>query len=483
MPRPVRSTSSGSSLTKGGHAIRFLSRFAALTVAGSLASAARQQGFPHEEHARLFSFCTGCHEMETGDRPAMYPEPALCGRCHDDVLEPRVTWAPPTRASSNLVFDHASHASAAAADPLACEDCHVPEGAARMAVRRTDAPACLGCHAHEAREHYTDADCATCHMRLFETGYATDRITALPKPADHDSAQFLAEGHGARARASIGPCEVCHTRERCAACHVDAASVAEIARMDAAPASLILPPMAARYEEPASHGVRFAMDHAEAAATSSCGTCHTRDDCAACHVSPLPGRAAALPARAEVAAPGAVLQRLAPVSHAFPGFASDHAAAAATDADGCAACHARNSCNECHDAPRAAVFHPDNFVARHSVEAYGRRLECAGCHETQTFCRDCHVQIGMQSESRLGPAFHDAEPLWLLRHGGPARRALESCTTCHRQRDCLQCHSTLGSFRINPHASDFDARAAHRRNPIICRACHIGDPFTGTRRD
>jgi hypothetical protein len=122
-------------------------------------------------------------------------------------------------------------------------------------------------------------------------------------------------------------------------------------------------------------------------------------------------------------------------------------------------------------------FHPPNYVLRHSAEAYGRRLDCASCHNTQLFCRDCHVSSGRGATGRLGPGYHDAEPVWLLRHGQAARQTLESCTSCHTQRDCMQCHSQLGAFRVSPHGPNFDARRAQRANPQICRACHLGDPL------
>ncbi|HEX6589857.1 MAG TPA: cytochrome c3 family protein, partial [Longimicrobiales bacterium] len=80
-------------------------------------------------------------------------------------------------------------------------------------------------------------------------------------------------------------------------------------------------------------------------------------------------------------------------------------------------------------------------------------------------------------QGRLGSGFHDAQPLWLLRHGQAARQTLESCTTCHEQRDCMQCHSQTGSFQINPHGPDFDAERARDRNSRICFACHVADPI------
>jgi hypothetical protein len=87
--------------------------------------------------------------------------------------------------------------------------------------------------------------------------------------------------------------------------------------------------------------------------------------------------------------------------------------------------------------------------------------------------------MGMQTQGRLDPGFHDAEPFWLLRHARAARQGLESCTSCHTQRDCLQCHSQIGAFQISPHGPNFDARRAQRRNPTICFACHVSDPLRG----
>jgi hypothetical protein len=80
---------------------------------------------------------------------------------------------------------------------------------------------------------------------------------------------------------------------------------------------------------------------------------------------------------------------------------------------------------------------------------------------------------------RLGRGFHDAEPLWLLRHGQAARQGLESCASCHEQSQCMQCHSALGAFKVSPHGPDFDPRRAQKRNAAICLVCHLTDPLTG----
>ena len=109
--------------------------------------------------------------------------------------------------------------------------------------------------------------------------------------------------------------------------------------------------------------------------------------------------------------------------------------------------------------------------------------DCSNCHQTQVFCRSCHVEVGRGSSGRLGSDYHDAEPLWLLRHGQPARQGLETCASCHTQRDCLQCHSQVGAFKISPHGPGFDPVLAAEKNPWICKACHIGTPGSDGPKD
>jgi hypothetical protein len=154
-----------------------------------------------------------------------------------------------------------------------------------------------------------------------------------------------------------------------------------------------------------------------------------------------------------------------------------HATLAAADAARCASCHTEPFCVQCHQAPQRPAYHESNFLASHASSAWRRSLECSSCHETQTFCRSCHLQAGFGAQGRLNAGFHDAEPLWLLRHGQPARQALESCASCHSQRNCLQCHSQLGAFRVSPHGPGFDAQRAWARSPRTCSLCHIGRPL------
>jgi predicted CXXCH cytochrome family protein len=524
---------------KGRHIVA-LALFGLAVTGGTIGSivlrADRTPQFPHEQHARLFPLCGGCHEgVETGDPAAFYPPPQLCVNCHNGEDLARVEWTGPRAYLTNLVFEHAHHQSQVQrvdGTQLECEQCHTPAGGQRMDIVRVQTEACFSCHAHRAADHFTDANCSSCHTSFVESELTPAHLPTLSMPEDHRLPGFLLEGHGPLAQANTFRCAVCHTQERCTSCHVNAPDVPEIAQVPAAPGGWTLPAYAVQYPVPPSHlSPQWIERHGAPASRAACATCHVRQDCTSCHVEPVPPvvetlpfrvsplttlqpanggtsrgngangtyggngvngahpAAALLQAQIEQAgqqdprsvtqAPGTGTQRRMPLSHASRWFQRDHAGVASSQPQNCAACHTRTFCTDCHDAPARPAYHPRNFALQHSAAAYAQRLECSTCHEVRTFCRACHVQQGMEAEGRLGPGFHDAEPLWLLRHARAARQGLESCTTCHTQRDCMQCHSQLGSFQISPHGPNFDARRAYSRNPVICSACHVGDPLNG----
>jgi hypothetical protein len=450
----------------------------------ALAVPQEREEFPHARHAGLFPLCTGCHQgIETGAAAEAFPGPQTCTACHDGAQRTRATYTPDAPEPSNLRFDHVAHARAqpAGSEAPACATCHADAGAPRMTVQPLEAERCVSCHVRPGADHFVDADCATCHVPLAASSLTLDRIEELQVPADHEAGSFIRGVHGQLVVDQTTRCATCHTRERCLSCHVDAARP-EIARIPAAPSAMPLPPAVAHYPLPESHRSRgFETEHGalEQDGAATCSTCHTRDDCASCHLPPLPAVAAALPARSEVAAPGVQLAVAVPGSHRSVAFDRTHGALAASEPAACATCHTQPFCVQCHDAPERPVYHEDNFLSRHAADAWGRSSECASCHEVQVFCRSCHTQAGFGSRGRLGAGFHDAEPVWLLRHGQAARQALESCASCHAQTDCAQCHSQLGAFKVNPHGPAFDARRAAERNPVICLACHVGSPLGG----
>lgn len=443
----------------------------------------QEQPFPHDAHQGLFPLCTGCHEgVPTGDASDYYPEPASCAGCHDGVREARVSWQGPTEEVDNVAYSHAEHAqelTAAGDAPLDCATCHIPAGGERMAVADTvQLASCWTCH--EATDHQVDAECALCHVPLAETGFDRVRIESLPVPADHDAGAFLDEIHGELVQDETARCATCHTQERCVSCHVDATRQ-EIADFPAAPPGMDLPAFMAHYNEPATHLVEeWAYTHGSAAASDACVTCHTSNDCTTCHVSPVPGAVASLPGRADVAAPGVMLAAEAPESHQSFFFLEAHATLSASGDAACTTCHEERFCVSCHDGPPVTGgYHPPDFVARHTAEAFGQDAECSNCHSSRQFCRACHLDVGLvpAGGARLGDGYHDDGPIWLLRHGQAARQNLEGCVGCHRQVDCTQCHSVLGAFKVSPHTAGFDAERAWARSPRTCLACHVGNPL------
>ena len=65
-------------------------------------------------------------------------------------------------------------------------------------------------------------------------------------------------------------------------------------------------------------------------------------------------------------------------------------------------------------------------------------------------------------------------------HAYEAQRNLRTCTSCHREESCIQCHSALsgGPFGVNanPHPASWTTsgrcQALRGHNPRVCLKCH-----------
>ena len=469
----------------------------AILALASAVAGRQERPFPHDLHQGLFPVCSGCHAgVEAGDPSEFYPAAARCAGCHDGQLRSAVSWTAPASRITNVAFDHVEHVAdlEAFGDPAAsCESCHSDPAAGRMSVdANEELDTCWGCHAHERGAHFEPVSaeevpagtCEACHVPLANSGFDRPRLEGLPRPANHEGRDFVLEGHAVAVTEDPGRCATCHTADRCAACHVDA-GLTEIGLIPSAPAEMDQPSWGSAYPAPESHGAAaWDMTHAPTRgrsvdAAAECSTCHTSTDCLSCHIEPAPDVVGELPTRGSVHAPGVVLDVRAPQTHDSYFFMSAHSNLAAADPATCATCHTETYCVDCHDGPGDGGYHPSSFVARHVAAAYGRAEGCATCHSTAAFCRECHEQSGFGSQGRLGAGYHDAEPIWLLRHGGAARQSLESCASCHQQSDCVQCHGVLGAFGVSPHTPEFDAVAAWARSPRICIACHTSNPVGG----
>jgi hypothetical protein len=335
--------------------------------------------------------------------------------------------------------------------------------------------------------------CATCHVPLSEApGLTTEDIARFPKPRSHEAPGFILGGHGKDAkgpgpagspRAVAASCATCHVQNFCISCHVDAPESPTIRALAMDARS---PAYAHVLTAPPSHAARdFLRTHGRAAqrANATCATCHTQQSCLSCHVG-VPSRAiAALPTAGPGRARGAQLVRAAPVTHTRE-FRERHGAEASARPTTCETCHVRETCLECHrpEGARQSAYHPRAFLTRHPSSAYAREANCSDCHNPAQFCQSCHQQSGLVAASRIGRAgYHDAFRGFSLGHGQAARQSLESCASCHAERDCTACHSAVGGgFRFNPHGPGFDAARARSKNPSLCVACH-GRAIPGTR--
>jgi hypothetical protein len=456
----------------------------ALGVAGSgfVALLRAEAEFPHAKHEGLFPLCSGCHGgIETGGDPAQwYPQPQSCATCHDGEREDTVSWTAPTQTSSNLDFVHADHVRLLTreGDSASCSTCHQdPAGEGRMSVAAATAESCLTCHTHEAPEHLAnDRDCMSCHLPLAEAEQlSVAQIAAIEQPATHLSPEFLSS-HEPLSGLEASSCATCHTRESCERCHFNGSSLPAVSSLgsDARVAGLV----AGRspiYPEPSSHvepSWEWLHGDASAAAGANCANCHTRPSCESCHTSGTQAEVVALPTLPPSDGRGISLPERASLVHPA-GFSTTHGTASASLESSCSGCHAESSGTACHDGASKPGFHVGNFLQSHAPEAYGNATDCASCHNTEVFCRSCHIEVGLAAAGRSGSAFHDARPLWLLGHGLAARQGLESCTSCHSQSSCMQCHSAVGSWRINPHGADFDpARALDSPSKATCGLCH-----------
>jgi hypothetical protein len=444
-----------------------------------------QDRFDHWQHRALFPTCTGCHAGVTDSGRALWPTASDCGTCHDGTVEGSVSWSPPGEPpATNLRFAHGSHAQAVTGaagvdSTLECGACHVSPGADRMQVRLAVVQNCLACHGIRAA-HFDapDSACATCHVSLAKAVRLTwASVRDFPAPASHREPGFGGELHGELARGArpvAASCATCHARDFCIQCHVNAPEVASIQALAPDPRALAL---RAELAAPASHtNPAFLRRHGGAArrASATCATCHTQESCLACHIG-TPASVQSIPAAAPDRGKGAGIARTRPQSHGLD-FSRDHAALASARPQTCAACHARPDCLSCHRPDAAGAppgYHPAGFISTHPAAAYSRESSCSECHSQTQFCTNCHVNAGLGTRGRLrGTGYHDARQAFILGHGQAARQNLESCVTCHAERDCLTCHSAQGGRHFNPHGPGFDPGTLRRKSPSTCTVCH-----------
>ena len=211
---------------------------------------------------------------------------------------------------------------------------------------------------------------------------------------------------------------------------------------------------------------------------------------------------------------------LLPDNHKTVGFFKNHKFA---NHDECQLCHDEIFCEDCHvatigidetnmsddfytpysphnyvDGVKQQVItrvHDLNFRFTHGIEAKGKTENCQGCHQTETFCAECHAsEDGDFALGGIVPLSHTV-PNFLTglspgsTHAEMAKRDIESCASCHDVQgadpNCILCHSDPDGIKgTNPktHAAGFmrdNNGDWHDDGGSICYDCHSNTNSAG----
>jgi hypothetical protein len=163
----------------------------------------------------------------------------------------------------------------------------------------------------------------------------------------------------------------------------------------------------------------------------------------------------------------------------------------------CTACHnhaqdfAVGRCMPCHrdlrkyEKPVAQYTHEANFLETHGKWAKQSVTTCSSCHD-QTMCAQCHTATtrpmppSIQFPEKVAAEFiHRGD--WISRHAMEQRDDPTSCSKCHGVGYCQSCHAFQGvsspSVTRDPHPANWPTvhGTVARQNILSCSACHLQD--------
>lgn len=321
-------------------------------------------------------------------------------------------FAPAVKPPKALKFSHAFHVGESG---MACTDCHAAATSTSLAKGlRAGHDNCTSCH-----QEQVDGNCGYCH---------TDPQNIPPVPAGRPELIFSHQQHGGLQGVE------------CASCHAGVDKADE-------KAELKTPSMETCY-----------TCHNDRQAANTCELCHTN------------------------------FVALAPPDHKLSGFLREHrntVRLGGLDVE-CQTCHSERFCSDCHMPSQLVQFgnrrdlmsdptgkvltqdnaspmtlqnvHSLNYRFFHGVDARSRAQECASCHESQSFCAQCHDAGGNITQIKFKPSSHSMPGFTTLGRGSgggihavEARRDMETCASCHdlegRDPSCLTCHLDNGQVR------------------------------------
>jgi c(7)-type cytochrome triheme protein len=209
---------------------------------------------------------------------------------------------------------------------------------------------------------------------------------------------------------------------------------------------------------------------------------------------------------------------LIPENHKEVSFVKSHKFHANSENANCAMCHDNSFCESCHAgttmiteknssrdfyvpySPQKFIdntkqqqmtrVHDLNYRYTHGIDAKGKSSECQTCHQSETFCAECHESKGgdFALEGNM-PVSHKAADFVIPnigsgggQHAILAKRDVESCASCHDVEGadpvCLRCHMDFDGVKgTNPktHTIGFmkDTHGEwHTDRGAVCFECH-----------
>ncbi|MBI4549182.1 MAG: hypothetical protein HY707_14465 [Ignavibacteriae bacterium] len=315
--------------------------------------------------------------------------------------------------SKYLKFSHTLHVKER---EITCEDCHLNAKESKLSSDNLigDHQSCQTCH-----EDQISNDCLYCH---------TTQEDIIPLKSPKREILFSHELHATTYKL---PCEQCHagvenvtyvTNENmpsmtsCMDCHTEKKTSNQCETCHRDFVSLV----------PEDHRTGdFWKQHKEHTRLGmldvSCGTCHTETFCQDCHT-------------------GVELQGL--------GLKKDLITEPSS----------RSSTKDSPKQLRLQQVHSLNYRFTHGIDAKSKLIDCASCHDQQTFCVTCHEAGGNITQLKFKPQSHNVAGFTTLGtgtggglHAELARRDLETCVSCHDVQGqdpiCMMCHTESGFVR------------------------------------
>jgi hypothetical protein len=143
-------------------------------------------------------------------------------------------------------------------------------------------------------------------------------------------------------------------------------------------------------------------------------------------------------------------------------------------------------CTTCHIGIERATK-----ATRDHLPEMGTCLSCHNGREAPDGCTTCHLQGDagrirrdlphewdlLKPSGRFRPDDHFQDQ-WLRHHEAAARSDEESCNSCHKPQECLDCHDGVAKVReLHPTDWVMTHGLEAMRTSLNCRACHDVESF------